>query len=123
MRGDERGASPREMGFDDRLDLPRRFAIQRCQRLIQNPERGFGDERPRERFDREARVISQLTHPHICTVYDVGRVGAIDFLVMEYLEGETLAQRLARGPLPVADALCTALQSATDAKGVGQHSA
>jgi Tol biopolymer transport system component/predicted Ser/Thr protein kinase len=55
----------------------------------------------RQRFEREARTISQLSHPHICALYDVGREGETDFLVMEYLEGETLADRLARGPLPL----------------------
>src|ERR1700682_74300 len=53
----------------------------------------------RERFDREARTIASLNHPHICVLYDVGHQDGIDFLVMEYLEGETLAQRLAKGPL------------------------
>jgi eukaryotic-like serine/threonine-protein kinase len=53
----------------------------------------------RQRFEREARTISQLSHPHICALYDVGRDGETDFLVMEYLEGETLSDRLARGPL------------------------
>ena len=51
----------------------------------------------RERFDREARAISSLNHPHICTLFDVGHQDGIDFLVLEYLEGETLAQRLGRG--------------------------
>jgi len=55
----------------------------------------------RQRFELEARTISQLSHPHICALYDVGREGETDFLVMEYLEGETLADRLARGPLPL----------------------
>lgn len=55
----------------------------------------------RQRFEREARAIASLSHPHICVLYDVGRNEEIDFLVMEYLEGETLAQRLARGPLPL----------------------
>jgi serine/threonine protein kinase len=59
----------------------------------------------RERFEREARTIAALNHPHICVVYDVGHQDGIDFLVMEYLEGETLAQRLKRGPLPLADVL------------------
>lgn len=59
----------------------------------------------RERFEREARAMSQLTHPHICTLYDVGHQEGIDFLVMEYLEGETLADRLTRGPLPLAQLL------------------
>jgi eukaryotic-like serine/threonine-protein kinase len=54
----------------------------------------------RQRFEREAKTISQLSHPHICALYDVGREGDRDFLVMEYLEGETLAARLDKGPLP-----------------------
>jgi serine/threonine protein kinase len=53
----------------------------------------------RQRFEREARAISHLSHPHICTLHDVGREDDSDFLVMEYLEGETLAQRLKRGCL------------------------
>ena len=55
----------------------------------------------RQRFEREARTISQLSHPHICALYDVGRDGEIEYLVMEYLEGETLADRLAKGRLPL----------------------
>ena len=50
----------------------------------------------RDRFDREAKAIAALTHPHICTLYDVGHQDGTDFLVMEYLEGETLAERLSR---------------------------
>ncbi len=57
------------------------------------------------RFDREARTISALAHPHICALYDVGSVEGIDFLVMELLEGETLADRLAKGPLPIEQTL------------------
>ena len=53
----------------------------------------------------KAKTISQLTHPHICTLYDVGREGETEYLVMELLEGETLAERLARGPLPLEQAL------------------
>ena len=56
----------------------------------------------RQRFEREAKTISQLSHPHICALYDVGREGDTDFLVMEYLEGETLAARLDKGALPAA---------------------
>ena len=48
----------------------------------------------RERFEREARTIASLNHPHICTLHDIGHQDGTDFLVMEYLEGETLAQRL-----------------------------
>src|SRR5262244_399744 len=54
----------------------------------------------RQRFEREAKTISQLSHPHICALYDVGREGDVEYLVMEYLEGETLAERLVKGPLP-----------------------
>src|SRR5215471_9907230 len=66
----------------------------------------------RERFDREARAISQLDHPHICTLHDVGEHNHTSFLVMQYLEGETLDARLAKGPLPLAQALQYALQIA-----------
>jgi serine/threonine protein kinase/Tol biopolymer transport system component len=53
----------------------------------------------RQRFDREARAISSLNHPNICTLHDVGHQDGTDFLVMEFLEGETLADRLRKGPL------------------------
>ena len=55
----------------------------------------------RARFDREARAISQLTHPHICTLYDVGEEGGTAFLVMELLQGQTLADRIRKGALPL----------------------
>jgi Tol biopolymer transport system component len=63
--------------------------------LSENPE-------AKQRFEREARTISSLNHPNICTLHDIGHQGGIDFLVMEYLEGETLAERLRKGSLPVA---------------------
>jgi hypothetical protein len=66
----------------------------------------------RERFDREARAISTITHPNICTLYDVGEHDGIAFLVMELLEGETLAARIERGPLPIAETLAIAIQIA-----------
>ncbi len=66
----------------------------------------------RERLEREARTISNLSHPNICTLYDVGRHEGLEFLVMEYLEGETLAQRLARGPLPTDQVLRVAIEIA-----------
>jgi eukaryotic-like serine/threonine-protein kinase len=66
----------------------------------------------RERFEREARTIASLNHPHICTLYDVGHQDGIDYLVMEYLEGETLAQRLVKGPLPLDQVLQYAIEIA-----------
>ena len=66
----------------------------------------------KERFTREAKAIAALTHPHICTLYDVGHDEHTDYLVMEYLEGETLAARLSRGPLPLTTALSVAIQLA-----------
>src|SRR5262245_14029313 len=66
----------------------------------------------RERFDQEAVTLSQLNHPNICTLYDVGRHEDRNFLVMEFVDGETLAQRLNRGPLTPAQALDIAYQIA-----------
>jgi serine/threonine protein kinase len=68
------------------------------------------DPAARERFEREARAVAALNHPHICTLHDVGRHEEIDFLVMEFLEGETLATRIARAPLAIDDALQYARQ-------------
>ena len=83
---------------DTRLD--RTVAIKICKGLIS------------ERFEREARAISSLNHPHICALYDIGREGSIDFLVMEFLEGESLEARLRKGALPIEDALRIAIQIA-----------
>jgi len=58
-----------------------------------------------QRFEREARTISSLNHPHVCTLYDVGTESSVTFLVMEFLQGETLAARLQRGALPIKEAL------------------
>src|SRR5262245_1797410 len=57
------------------------------------------------RFEREARTISSLDHPNICALYDVGEANGIHFIVIQYLEGQTMAERLARGPIPVAQAI------------------
>jgi len=62
--------------------------------LSSNPE-------AKQRFEREARAISSLNHPNICTLYDVGHEDGIDYLVMEFLEGQTLADRLVKGPMPL----------------------
>src|SRR5262249_33000344 len=67
-------------------------------------------EEVRQRFEREARVISSLNHPHICTLFDVGHQDGIEYLVMEHLEGESLADRLTRGPLPIPELLKTAIE-------------
>ena len=64
----------------------------------------------RQRFEREARAISSLNHPHICALFDIGTQDGIDFFVLEYLEGETLAHRLERGPLPTPELLKTAAE-------------
>jgi serine/threonine protein kinase len=66
----------------------------------------------RERFDREARTISKLDHPHICALHDVGEHEGTAYLVMQYLEGETLARRLERGAIPCREALAIAIQIA-----------
>ena len=67
----------------------------------------------RERFDREARAISQLDHPHICALYDVGEHAGTAYLVMQHLDGETLTDRLAKGALPIEQALKTAIEIAS----------
>jgi serine/threonine protein kinase len=62
------------------------------------------------RFAREAKAIAALSHPHICTLFDIGCEAGTDYLVMECLEGETLADRLKRGPLALDQALRAAIQ-------------
>src|SRR6516164_4987818 len=57
------------------------------------PAEWASDATARERFDREAMTIASLKHPHICAIHDVGRDGGVDFIVMEFLEGETLSER------------------------------
>ena len=69
------------------------------------PSHLSADPELKQRFDREAKAISALQHPNICTLHDVGSQNGVDFLVMEYLEGQTLADRLARGALPLDQAL------------------
>ena len=95
--------------------LPRTVAIKILPRAVRaHPDR-------QARFAREAHAISQLTHPHICTLFDVGQDGDIDFLVMEYLEGETLAARLRRGALPMDQALRVATEIATALDAAHRH--
>ncbi|HQR68597.1 MAG TPA: serine/threonine-protein kinase, partial [Thermoanaerobaculia bacterium] len=87
------------------------------------PARFAADAEMRERFEREARTISQLSHPNICSIFDVGSHEGTAYLVMELLEGESLADRIARGPLPLSQALrvgrdiCAAL-AAAHGKGI-----
>jgi eukaryotic-like serine/threonine-protein kinase len=76
------------------------------------PDALAGDPQFRDRFDREARTISQLDHPYICALYDVGEHNRTAYLVMQYLEGETLADRLTKGALPLDQALQVAIQTA-----------
>jgi eukaryotic-like serine/threonine-protein kinase len=76
------------------------------------PSSTSSDPRLRERLAREARAISALSHPNICRLYDVGSADGADYLVMELLDGESLAGRLARGPMPLDDALRIAAEIA-----------
>jgi serine/threonine protein kinase len=71
-----------------------------------------GDSELRQRLEREARAVSSLNHPHICALYDIGNQDGIDYLVMEYLEGETLAACLKKGALPLDAALRYAIEIA-----------
>ena len=76
------------------------------------PSHLSSDPELKQRFDREAKAISALQHPNICTLHDVGSQDGVGFLVMEYLEGQTLADRLAKGPLPLAQALTVGIEIA-----------
>lgn len=89
---------------DTRLDRPVAIKVL--------PPHLVSNARSRERFEREARTISHLAHPHICALHDVGNEGGIEYLVLEYLEGETLAERLRRGALPLTEALVIAAEMA-----------
>ncbi len=76
------------------------------------PEHVAADPDLKQRFEREAKTVAALSHPHICPVFDVGNQDGIDFLVMEYLDGQTLAQRLEKGALPLDQALQIAIEIA-----------
>ena len=66
----------------------------------------------KQRFEREARAVSALNHPNICALYDVGSQDGTEYLVMEYIEGETLAARIERGSLPIKELLTLGIQIA-----------
>jgi Tol biopolymer transport system component len=74
------------------------------------PEHMAGSPELRQRLEREARAVSSLSHPHVCALYDVGHEEGVDYLVMEFLEGESLAQRLTKGPIPTEELLRIAIQ-------------
>ena len=93
---------------DTRLDRTVAIKVLR-EHLAESPER-------KRRFEREAKAISQLNHPNICTLYDVGEQDGVDYLVMEYIEGESLAERIATGPIPVNDAIPLFIQIAAPPK-------
>ena len=76
------------------------------------PEHLANDPDLKQRFEREAKTVAALSHPHICPVFDVGEQDGINFLVMEYLDGQTLAQRLEKGALPLDQALTIAIEIA-----------
>src|SRR5437588_12534198 len=76
------------------------------------PSQFAADPELRARFDREARAVSSLNHPHICTLYDVGNQDGVEYLVMEYLEGETLDKKIARGPIKLDEALTIGIETA-----------
>jgi len=77
------------------------------------PKDMSADSERKQRFQREAKTISSLNHPNICTLYDVGSQDGLDYLVMECVEGETLAKRLEKGPLPIEEVLKYAVQIAS----------
>src|SRR5579862_8124562 len=89
---------------DTRLDRTVAIKILNTQ-LADSPEL-------RARFEREAKVVSQLQHPNICVLHDIGSENGTDYLVMEFLEGESLAEKLKRGPLPTEELLKIATQIA-----------
>jgi eukaryotic-like serine/threonine-protein kinase len=85
------------------------------------PEALAGDPQFRDRFDREAKAISALDHAHICSFYDVGEQAGTAYLVMQYLDGETLESRLKKGALPFDLALTYAIEIADALAHAHQH--
>jgi len=99
--------------YDQRLD--RQVAV-KCL-----PVESFTDEDARKRFRREALILSKLNHPNIATIFDFDTEGTLDFIVMEHVQGVTLAQKLARGPLLERDALAVCLQIASGLEEAHRH--
>src|ERR1700740_1401903 len=79
--------------------------LERAVAIKIRPAQFSADPVRKQRFEREAKTISSLNHPHICTLHDVGSQDGVDYLVMECVEGETLAKRLEKGPLPLEQVL------------------
>ncbi len=93
--------SPLGVGGMGEVYLARDTRLDRSVAVKILPSHLSKDPEAKQRFDREARTISSLNHPNICTLHDVGHQDGIDYLVMEHLEGQTLAERLSKGPLPI----------------------
>ena len=85
------------------------------------PAKVSADPEARQRFEREARAVSSLNHPHICALYDIGGQDGVDYLVLEYLEGETLASRLKQGPMPADTSIRYAIEIAEALERAHRH--
>src|SRR3954469_18174925 len=75
----------------------------------------------RQRFEREARAISSLSHPNICALHDIGEIDGTEYMVMEFLEGESLADRIAKGPLPAEQVLRYGMEIADALEAAHRH--
>ena len=95
-----------------RSTRPRDVRLNRLVAIKVLPAALAADADLRQRLEREARAVAALQHPHICTLHDIGHQNGIDFLVMEYLEGQTLAEHLRKGAFPVDRTIQYALQIA-----------
>ena len=85
------------------------------------PSHFAADDQLRRRFEREARAISSLSHPHICAIYDIGHQDGINFLVLEFVEGKTLASRMAKGPMAMDQVLRLAIEMADGLDHAHRH--
>jgi serine/threonine protein kinase len=92
--------SPLGAGGMGEVDKARDTRLERTVAVKALPVHLSSSDEVRQQFEREVKTISQLSHPHICALYDVGREQGTEYLVMELLEGESLADRLLKGPLP-----------------------